>query len=138
DLEGHGRAELFDDVDLSRTVGWFTAVYPVRLDLTGIDRPGEMLKAIKEQLRSVPHRGIGYGVLRYLSGDVDLVAQLQTLPQPQVSFTYLGMMDQVVPRSGPFRLALESSGLPRSPRGRRRYLIEISTLVVDENFHLEW
>ena len=66
-LEGHGRENLFEDIDLSRTVGWFTSIFPVRLELpgTGIDwQPGEALKSVKEQLRLIPQRGVGYGVLK--------------------------------------------------------------------------
>ena len=63
-LEGHGREALFDDIDLTRTVGWFTSVYPLRLSPSAADI-GNSIKAIKEELRAVPHKGIGYGVLRY-------------------------------------------------------------------------
>ncbi len=66
ELEGHGREGLFEEVDVSRTVGWFTSIYPVRLEAESEDIGGA-LKEIKEQLRGVPNRGIGYGVLRYLS-----------------------------------------------------------------------
>ena len=69
DLESHGREELFEDIDLSRTVGWFTSVFPVLLELENIDDPGVSLKSIKEQLRLVPNLGIGYGILRHLHQD---------------------------------------------------------------------
>ncbi|WP_164076139.1 condensation domain-containing protein, partial [Stenotrophomonas maltophilia] len=58
-LEGHGREELFADIDLSRTVGWFTSLFPVRL--SPVADLGESLKAIKEQLRAIPDKGLGYG-----------------------------------------------------------------------------
>jgi hypothetical protein len=64
-VEGHGREPLFDDVDLSRTIGWFTTMHPVVLDLSGAPGPGDALRAIKEQLRRVPGNGIGYGLMRY-------------------------------------------------------------------------
>jgi amino acid adenylation domain-containing protein/non-ribosomal peptide synthase protein (TIGR01720 family) len=69
DLEAHGREELFSDVDLSRTVGWFTTIFPVFLDLSGtpFTSPGKALQAVKEQLRRIPNRGFNYGVLRYLA-----------------------------------------------------------------------
>ena len=86
-LEGHGREDLFDDIDLSRTVGWFSSLYPVRL--TPQANPAASLCAIKEQLRAVPGKGIGYGVLRYLTR----AAELQTLAQPRVTFNYLGQFD---------------------------------------------
>src|SRR5262249_12293204 len=68
-LEGHGREEILENTDLSRTVGWFTTIFPVLLDLAGTSHPGEALKTIKEQLRRIPNRGIGYGLLRYLRED---------------------------------------------------------------------
>src|SRR6516165_6575571 len=76
DVEGHGREEVWSDIDLSRTVGWFTSLYPVRLDVGGVDVEealgggaalGRALKRIKEQLRAVPGNGLGYGLLRYLN-----------------------------------------------------------------------
>ncbi|MEW5810317.1 MAG: amino acid adenylation domain-containing protein, partial [Actinomycetota bacterium] len=95
-VEGHGReAETVGlPLDLSRTVGWFTSIYPVRLDtgdvpwevvLAADDRLAAAVKAVKEQLRETPDRGIGYGVLRYLSADPKLSA-----PAPQILFNYLG------------------------------------------------
>ncbi|MCO8170249.1 non-ribosomal peptide synthase/polyketide synthase [Pseudomonas sp. 21LCFQ02] len=90
-LEGHGREELFDDIDLSRTVGWFTSAYTLRLQPAA--EPGESLKAIKEQLRSVPHKGLGYGVLRYLA-DAGSRQAMAALPQARITFNYLGQFDQ--------------------------------------------
>ncbi|MGV9360692.1 amino acid adenylation domain-containing protein, partial [Amycolatopsis sp. NPDC003731] len=84
DLEGHGREDLFDDVDLSRTVGWFTSLYPVALRID--DDWGTLLKSVKEQLRAVPRRGIGFGALRYLTGTAPAL-------QPEISFNYLGRLD---------------------------------------------
>src|SRR6185295_4696061 len=80
DLEGHGREEIAADLDVSRTVGWFTALYPVRLDLAGTAEgsgagPGGALRAVKERLRAIPNRGLGFGLLRYL-GDEEARAAL--------------------------------------------------------------
>jgi hypothetical protein len=90
DLEGHGRDDEFDGVDLSRTVGWLTSLYPVVLDVRGLAEPDALLVAVKEQLRSVPRRGLGFGVMRYLTSDDALAASLRELPRPEVSFNYLG------------------------------------------------
>ena len=79
DLEGHGREELADDVDVSRTVGWFTTHYPVLLNLKDPAQLKESLLAIKEQLRRIPQRGLGYGLLRYLTNS-DEVATPFSLP----------------------------------------------------------
>ncbi|AMB86153.1 hypothetical protein AWM79_12935 [Pseudomonas agarici] len=89
-LEGHGREELFDEVDLTRTVGWFSSKYPVRLDPGG-DFP-EAIKTIKEQLRAAPAKGIGFGLLRYL-GDAPTRAALAALAEPRITFNYLGQFD---------------------------------------------
>ncbi|NUS62643.1 MAG: amino acid adenylation domain-containing protein, partial [Saccharothrix sp.] len=102
DLEGHGREELFGDVDLSRTVGWFTTVFPVALDLPDEEDWGVALKSVKEQLRAVPGRGLGYGALRRLA---------RTAPacDPRVSFNYLG-------RFAADQRDLELSADPAAPR----------------------
>ncbi|WP_327666578.1 MULTISPECIES: non-ribosomal peptide synthetase [unclassified Streptomyces] len=90
DIERHGREDLADGVDLSRTVGWFTSIVPARLDLAGVDPadPAQVLKTVKEQLRSVPDHGIGYGLLRHL--DPENGPLLADLPAAEVGFNYLG------------------------------------------------
>ncbi|TFF33794.1 non-ribosomal peptide synthetase, partial [Pseudomonas sp. RIT623] len=89
-MEGHGREALFDDIDLTRTVGWFTSLYPVRL--TPAADLGASIKGIKEQLRALPHKGIGYGLLRYL-GSAETRAAMAQLPVPRITFNYLGQFD---------------------------------------------
>ncbi|MBT2297900.1 amino acid adenylation domain-containing protein, partial [Pseudomonas fluorescens] len=89
-LEGHGREALFDDVDLTRTVGWFTSLYPVKL--TPVEDLGSSLKQIKEQLRSIPNKGLGFGALAHLADD-SARAILTRLPVPQMTFNYLGQFD---------------------------------------------
>ncbi|RMF35671.1 MAG: non-ribosomal peptide synthetase, partial [Chloroflexi bacterium] len=137
-LEGHGREELFDDVDLSRTVGWFTTTFPVRLDLTDARGPGEALKTVKEQLRQVPRRGIGYGLLRYLCQDEEVRRQVRALPSPEISFNYLGQLDQVLPEATPFAPARESRGPDRSAGGERSHLLEINGGIAGGQLRLEW
>ena len=90
DVEGHGREPLFDDVDTSRTVGWFTSLYPVSLWLPGRREPDAMLRSVRDQLRAIPDRGIGYGMLRYLSPDPDVTAALEELPPAQILVNYIG------------------------------------------------
>ncbi|WP_223530286.1 non-ribosomal peptide synthetase [Pseudomonas sp. GL-R-19] len=95
-LEGHGREALFDDIDLTRTVGWFTSAYPLRLTPSNIEEAagqGASIKAIKEQLRAVPHKGLGYGVLRYLADD-QIRHGMAPLPVAPITFNYLGQFDQ--------------------------------------------
>ena len=91
---------------------------------------GETLKSVKEQLRRVPNRGIGYGLLRYLCGEESISRQLEKLPQAQVSFNYLGQLDQIVDdETTPFVLADDPIDLSRSQLGGRKYLIEIDGAV---------
>ncbi|MFI2230092.1 amino acid adenylation domain-containing protein [Nocardia testacea] len=100
-LESHGRHDtVLPGADLTRTVGWFTTTYPVRIDLSDIDiddafaagaAAGAAVKSVKEQLRQVPRHGTGFGLLRYLDSDTGRV--LRALPTPQVSFNYLGRFD---------------------------------------------
>jgi amino acid adenylation domain-containing protein/non-ribosomal peptide synthase protein (TIGR01720 family) len=138
DLEGHGRETLFDDLDLSRTLGWFTTIFPVILDLKGTTGPGALLKATKEQLRRVPQRGIGYGLLRYLSRDAAIRTQLQTHAQAEVLFNYLGQIDQALEPTTLLRLVSATYGPLRSPRGTRRYELEISAFIIEGQLQLEW
>lgn len=138
DLEGHGREEIFDDVDLSRTVGWFTAVFPLLLDLEGVDGPEEALKAVKEQVRQTPHGGLGYGVLRYMSGDGEVADSLAALPQAGVIFNHMGQFDHVIDESAPFVPARESSGRTHSPRRTRDHLLEINGGVSDGRLQIFW
>lgn len=128
DLEGHGRQEqVVDGVDLSRTLGWFTTVFPVRLDVSGINldealaggpAAGQALKRVKEQLRAVPDHGLGFGLLRYLNPETGPI--LAGLATPQIAFNYLGRFAvpdatdwAVVPDAGPL-LGLGGDALPAS------------------------
>jgi amino acid adenylation domain-containing protein/non-ribosomal peptide synthase protein (TIGR01720 family) len=127
-LEGHGREELFDDADLTRTVGWFTSIYPVTLEPPEHGGPGEALKAVKEQLRAIPNKGVGFGVLRYL-GSMEARGRLAALPEPEVSFNYLGQMDGGRAAEGLFATAAEGMGSVASARGRRAHLLDVNALV---------
>jgi len=127
-VEGHGREPLFDDMDLSRTVGWFTSSFPLRLDLRG----GDALKEVKERLRRLPRRGIGYGVLRYLADEAPLRAQAR----PEATFNYLGRVDD--PGEGPLRLASDPGGAASDPRNPRPHPLEIDVLVLGGELRLVW
>lgn len=137
DLEGHGREELFDDVDLSRTVGWFTTLFPVLLTLPSSDDPGEALKAVKEDLRRIPRRGIGYGVLRYLRGDGSASHLAQALPQAEVSFNYLGQFDQTLEGSTALGPTLDWRFV-RGKQGLCSHLLEIGCWIRDGRLETLW
>jgi len=138
-LEGHGResALLHPDIDLSRTVGWFTSSFPTVLILPNPATPGGIIKSVKEQLRAIPDKGLGYGLLRY-SGKIELVEQIATCSPPQVNFNYLGQFDQTLSKDSPFVLAEESAGTERDKAGLRSYELEVSACVVDNQLQISW
>ncbi len=119
DLEGHGREDLFPGIDLSRTVGWFTSIFPVALGASGVDW-GDALKQTKEQLRAIPRRGIGYGALRYLTGTARPV-------DPGISFNYLGRFDH----GG----GLGGAAHPAQTRG---HLLDVVCAVIGDELELTW
>jgi non-ribosomal peptide synthase protein (TIGR01720 family) len=103
-----------------------------------VDQPGEALKIIKEQLRNVPSKGIGYGILRYLSPDTTIREQLKKQIQPEVSFNYLGQFDFLQSESIFLGVAQENTGFIQSPSGKRRYLLDLNGFVVQGKFQLDW
>jgi amino acid adenylation domain-containing protein/non-ribosomal peptide synthase protein (TIGR01720 family) len=137
-LEGHGREELFEEVDLSRTVGWFTSLFPVVLSYEIATDLGSVLKTVKEQLRSVPNRGIGYGILRYLSQNKENYALFNSLPQAEISFNYLGQFDQVIPESSLFKFANQSGNYNKSQRNHRSYLLDIYGGIESGKLQFNW
>jgi amino acid adenylation domain-containing protein/non-ribosomal peptide synthase protein (TIGR01720 family) len=137
DLEGHGREPLFDSVDLSRTVGFFTSFYPVMLDLSISRSMREAVKSSKEMLRRIPNNGIGYGILRYLAKQ-DIRDRMSTLPRADVSFNYLGQFDQTLSKNDQFSLSNRSLGSLISKRSRRHYLLEIVCYVIGNRLQVIW
>ncbi|MGH8783389.1 condensation domain-containing protein, partial [Paraburkholderia sp.] len=107
ELEGHGREDVIDGVDLSRTVGWFTTQYPVALPCE--TTPGDALRRVRERLASVPRRGLNWGLLLGCADDASRAA-LAALPVPEVSFNYLGRFDQTFSSASRFGFASEASG----------------------------
>jgi len=135
DLEGHGREEIFPGVDLSRTVGWFTTMFPVALDFPADADLGGLLKSVKEQLRAVPGRGLGYGALRYLTS----ASGLAELVSAQVSFNYLGQFDWSGGQDqGLFRAARGGLGGDGSPLAARAHVLDVLGSVEDQCLELTW
>ncbi|WP_339544190.1 amino acid adenylation domain-containing protein, partial [Pseudomonas sp. RA_35y_Pfl2_P32] len=128
-LEGHGREDLFDELDLSRTVGWFTSMFPVHLR-PGNGQVAESVRAVREQLAQLPERGLGFGVLRYL-GRADVREALAQLPQPRITFNYLGQLDQAASPQALFGAAPESLGDFHSPSAPLANWLEIIGQVHD-------
>ncbi|MDX3784701.1 non-ribosomal peptide synthetase, partial [Streptomyces europaeiscabiei] len=140
DVEGHGREEVVPGVDLSRTVGWFTSVFPVRLDLQGVDvgealaggpALGEAVKRVKEHLRALPDNGLGYGLLRYLNPVTGPVLEkLEQAGRPQISFNYLGRF--TAGQSEDWALAGEGMGVAGADEGMPfAHVLDVNALVTD-------
>ncbi|MDF5719764.1 MAG: amino acid adenylation domain-containing protein [Rhizonema sp. PD37] len=137
DLEGHGREDIFEDVDLSLTVGWFTTIFPTVLDIGEARHPEEALKSIKEQLRQIPNQGLGYGVLRYMNQDTEIVNQLRSLPQADILFNYLGQLDRIIPEDSMFKLSQSIPGLSRSLKGNMPRLFECNVFIMGGRLQLD-
>ncbi|MGB6031939.1 MAG: amino acid adenylation domain-containing protein [Bacteroidota bacterium] len=136
-LEGHGRESLHDDVDVSRTAGWFTALSPVFLTADNVD-PAELITSVKEQLRRIPGKGVGYGILRYLSTEGGSDVGLNHVSPPELSFNYLGQLDRGHRQGSLIGMARESRGPDRCPSNIRTHLIEVDGGVAGGQLQMEW
>uniref|UniRef100_UPI003BA2F6AC amino acid adenylation domain-containing protein n=1 Tax=Pseudomonas canadensis TaxID=915099 RepID=UPI003BA2F6AC len=134
-LEGHGREDLFDTVDLSRTVGWFTSLFPVRLQADG--ELSAAIKSVKEQLRAVPHKGIGYGLLRYL-GTPEAREALSSLVAPRITFNYLGQFDRQFNESALFVPSTQGSGQAQDPEAPLANWLTVEGQVYGGELALQW
>lgn len=134
ELEGHGREELFDTLDVTETVGWFTSLYPMILDISSDYGEGEVIKSIKEQYRMLPHHGIGYGLLKELQEDQQL-NELDSLEQSQrIYFNYLGQFDSTLQEKGAFSPAIEERGLSFSEKQSLQSLANLTAAVSEGQF----
>ena len=141
ELEGHGREVLEDDaaattLDLSRTVGWFTSLFPVVLEVEADDEGG-MIRSVKEQLCRIPNHGMGYGILRYVGALEGLVP----VAPISLSFNYLGQFDAAITDTeNPLRpgFAQEGSGQPHSPTGLLSHLLDVNALVIHGELQVAW
>lgn len=131
-LEGHGREKLSENIDLSRTIGWFTSNFPINIKLDRRADLKEQINFVKHTLQSVPNKGVGYGILRYLSKDPSNT--LKPLKEPELSFNYLGQVDSNLSDDGLFRLSKESTGKELSGKTKRPILFEINCQVFRKQF----
>ncbi|MET9360245.1 amino acid adenylation domain-containing protein [Streptomyces sp. NPDC006632] len=137
ELEGHGREQLTDGLDLSRTVGWFTSVFPVALDVGDPDwaqvwnggaAVGAALKRVKETLRALPDHGIGHGLLRHLNPQT--AAVLARSATPRIGFNYLGRFATDDTR-GAWSMEAGAFGLTAAPRTPLRHALELVATTED-------
>ena len=124
-MESHGREHISDRLDVSHTIGWFTALYPLLLDLGKAVDIGEQIKTIKEQFHAIPHNGLSFGVLRYLSADKSRREVLKPLDRMQIIFNYLGQFEGGEDE-GPFRESAYWQGPDHAPDAGRLAAVEIN------------
>jgi len=140
DLEGHGREDLFANLDLSRTVGWFTSFYPALLQVPE-GSPREALLAVKEQLRRMTRKGIGFGLLKTY-GEEQVRAQLAALPRADIAFNYLGQTDALTTSAagmqGGLELAPEPGGSAFDARNESRYPLVCNAFIRERRLRLGW
>ena len=135
ELEGHGREDLGHKLDLSRTVGWFTSLYPVLLRRTENANQEQLLKQVKEQIRAIPHSGQSYGMLRYLSSDPSIREKLRG-QKAQISFNYLGQIDSRKRNSKIFQLSNAFTGSEMFARQELPHLLAVNALIKNESLQL--
>jgi amino acid adenylation domain-containing protein/non-ribosomal peptide synthase protein (TIGR01720 family) len=136
-LEGNARKAVARKLDVSRTIGWFTAFYPIILPIAAVANYGDHIKAIKEQLRRVPNRGLDYGIARYLGGESTIIAQLNRY-QPDILFKYLGQFDQMTGRNGQFKVLSTHLGRARSGDNEQSHLLDINAFLTKRQLTVTW
>ncbi len=137
-MESHGREHLSEDIDLSRTIGWFTSLFPVYLDLLGVYEIGEMMVGVKEQLHNFLEHHLSYGVLRYLTHEDKIVETIESFPKPEISFNYLGQFNQALQKSLSFKPAGIDKGPERNPEGLRSHILDLSGIITDNCLNIQW
>jgi amino acid adenylation domain-containing protein/non-ribosomal peptide synthase protein (TIGR01720 family) len=136
-MEGHGREQISDHADLSRTIGWFTSYFPVAL-LLDKNHPGDAIKAIKEQLRAIPNHGIGFGMLRYLEHNPEVIEKLKSINQENILYNYLGQFGAHDQKDAIFVMTDESCGHDHDLSGPRSHILEIDSMIMDNQLKLDW
>lgn len=132
-MEGHGRAELTTGIDLSRTVGWFTSLYPVVLSFPDEADPVNDVRLTKQQWRKIPRQGLGYGLLQYLSDQ-----PFTDVSPVEVSFNYLGQFGSEEGMDRLVQPVQEPIGSTVSPRAIRPYLLEVTAVISKGQLGITW
>ena len=129
DVEGHGREEIFEDIDITRTVGWFTSLFPVVLEINSKLSLSMQIREVKEQIRHIPNKGIGYGILRYIS-QKGSSAEICPAINPEICFNYLGQVGQYT-EAGALKISHIPRGRSVSPDIGNMHPVEISSIISD-------
>ena len=135
-LEGHGREDLFDDLDMTRTVGWFTSLFPVRISYREDEDLGQTISRIKARMRSIPANGLTYGLLRYLHSNEQIRRSLTQAAASPISFNYLGQFDQGSKGHLLLDEAKGDTGSDIGSAGQRQALIDINSRISSGQFFL--
>ena len=131
-MEGHGREDLCKDLDITRTLGWFTTLYPLSLEIPSHEEK-TLITNIKERLREVSPHGLSYGLLRYLQSETEISDNL-----PDISFNYLGQVRNETGEDKFFSLLNQDTGLAHDPNGLRSHIIDIIAIVVEGELRIDW
>ena len=133
-LEGHGRENIIKDAVIDRTIGWFTSVYPIILDVNNKENISDVIKYTKEMLRHVPNKGIGYGILKYLS---KFNMDSSNKKEAQVSFNYLGEFKDINKKQK-FKFSNLQSGESIDLSNKKLNSIEINSSIMDGELSFEF
>lgn len=125
DIEMHGREDIFADVSLARTVGWFTAMVPMYLDFTSTRDLASRFAAVRDQVQSLPNRGLGFGLLRYMCPDEELVEKIKSLPRSEVVFLYTGNAPKMKPSDDAIRVLDHDLGFAADPDSTRSHQLQV-------------
>lgn len=137
-LEGHGREDLFPELDITETVGWFTTTYPVSLQANENDDLVAQIRSTKQVRQQIPHNGIGFGLLRYLGADLTLRDKLAVGEHQAVGFNYLGQFRQAPSATFIVGQASESVGQEHRLCGQRAHLIDVNGIYSDDCLTFAW
>ncbi|WP_128894536.1 non-ribosomal peptide synthetase [Longirhabdus pacifica] len=137
-LEGHGREDIIDGVDLTRTIGWFTSLYPVVIQWSDDESISNVIKSVKETLRRIPNKGLGYGIYKYLMNKEHFDQKESTL-QPNMLFNYLGQFDQQN-ENDRFHLSNLPTGNDSSVEVEDAHVLNINGAVIQNQlvFHFQY
>ncbi|MFC7853358.1 amino acid adenylation domain-containing protein, partial [Bacillus velezensis] len=132
-MEGHGREHIMPELDISRTVGWFTSMYPVLIDLnTAGAELGTAVKTVKDTLGRIPDKGIGYGILKYMTPPEQKTIRFRQAPE--ISFNYLGQFNDTEDQHT-FSLSGLASGHDITPTWQREQAVEMSAMAAQNKLH---
>jgi microcystin synthetase protein McyA len=137
ELEGHGRDNQVD-VDLSRTVGWFTSIFPAWFQTLPGHSPRQQVGMVREQLQIATEYSLDYGILRYLNSESPVAQELARIPRAEICFNYLGQFDALPNQTDFFLTPAGSYGATRDPDEQREWIFEINCSIIQGQFRVLW